>query len=69
MLLKLSKLTNNDNDKRCYINTRMIVTVGAVAGYPGKTLIIMANNSQAIIEKPADDVIEMLKEHDRELAV
>jgi len=69
MLLKLSKLTGDDFDKRCYINTRMIVTVGAVAGDPGKTLITMVNNSKAIVEKPADDVVEMLKEHDRELAI
>jgi uncharacterized protein YlzI (FlbEa/FlbD family) len=47
----------------------MIVTVGAVAGDPGKTLITMVNNSKAIVEKPADDVVEMLKEHDRELAI
>lgn len=69
MLLKLSKLTGDDYDKRCYINTRMIVTVGSVAGDPGKTLITMANNSKAIVEKPADDVVEILKEHDRELAI
>lgn len=69
MLLKLSKLTGDDNDKRCYINTRMIATVGAVAGDPGKTLIIMVNNSQAIVLKPAEDVVETLKEYDRELVI
>ena len=69
MLLKLSKLTGDDYDKHCYINTRLIVTVGAVAGDTGKTLIYMADNSQVIVEKPADDVVETLKEHDRELAI
>lgn len=69
MLLNLNQLTGDDNDKRCYINTRMIVWVGAVAGDPDKTLIYMADNSKAIVEKPADVVVTMLKERDASLMI
>jgi hypothetical protein len=47
----------------------MIVSVGAVAGDPAKTLIYMANNSKAIVEKPADVVVTILKEHDAILMI
>ena len=69
MLLKLSKLTGDKQDRRSYINTRMVIAVGPVAGDPDKTLILMLDRSHVITEKPVEEVVETLKEHDRELAV
>lgn len=69
MLLKLSKLTGNDSERRTYINTSMITTVGPVAGDPDSTLIIMVDRSQALIKKPVEEVVDILREHDRSLAV
>jgi len=69
MLLKLSKLTGDKQDRRSYINTRMVVAVGPVSGNPDKTLIIMLDRTNIITEKTVEEVVEILKEHDRSLAV
>lgn len=69
MLLNLNQLTGDDHDRRAYINTSMIAAVGAVAGVPDSTLILMIDSSKTIVNKPVEEVVEMLKEHDRELAV
>ena len=69
MLLKLSKLTGDDSDRRAYVNTSMIAAVGAVAGDPDSTLILMIDESKTIVKKPVEEVVDILKEHDRSLAV
>jgi len=69
MLLKLSKLTGDDFEKRSYINTSMIAAVGPVGEDPDSTLIVMLDGSTTIAKKPVEEVVEILKEHDRGLAV
>ena len=69
MLLKLSKLTGDDYEKRAYINTSMIAAVGPVAGDPDSTLILMIDRSKTFVKKPVEEVVDILKEHDRSLAV
>jgi len=69
MLLKLSKLTGDDSDRRAYVNTSMIAAVGPVAGNPDCTLILMIDRSKTFVEKPVEEVVDILKEHDRSLAV
>jgi len=69
MLLKLSKLTGDDFEKRAYINTSMIAAVGPVVGDPDSTLIIMIDGSTTFVKKPVEEVVDILKEHDRSLAV
>lgn len=69
MLLKMSKLTGDKQDRRSYINTGMIAAVGSVAGNPDSTLIIMIDGSKTFAKKPVEEIVEVLKEHDRELAV
>ena len=69
MLMKLSKLTGDKQDRHSYINTRMVVAVGPVAGDPDKTLIVMLDRSSVITEKPVEEVVKILKEHDQSLAV
>lgn len=69
MLLKLSKLTGDGSDRRRYINTSMIAAVGSVAGDPDSTLILMIDRSKAFVKKPVEEVLDILKEHDRSLAV
>lgn len=63
MLMRLSKLTGDDSE-RTYINTRMIITVGPVAGDPDTTLILMFDRSKALIKKPVEEVVRKLKEYD-----
>ena len=69
MLLKLSKLTGDKQDRHSYINTRMVVAVGPIAGDPDKTLIVMLGQSSVKTEKPVEEVVDILKEHDRSLFV
>lgn len=68
MLLKLSKLTGDvKNHDRHYINTRMIALVGPVDEDPDSTRIIMHDGSSTFAEKPVEEVVEILKEHDASL--
>jgi len=70
MLLKLSKLTGDvEHHDRHYINTRMIALVGPVDDDPDNTRIIMHDGSSTFAEKPVEEVVDILKEHDRSLAV
>lgn len=69
MMLNLNQLTGNDRDRRAYINTSMIAAVTTVAEDPGSTLILMIDGSKTFAKKPVEEVVEVLKEHDRELAV
>ena len=69
MLLRLSKLTGDDHDRRCYFNTSTIVWVGSVAGNPDHTLILLTDGSKTIVEKPVIEVMKALKEHDRSLFI
>lgn len=69
MLLKMSKLTGDDFEKRTYINTSMIAAVGPVAGDPDSTLILMIDRSKTFVKKPVEEVVDILKEHDRSLAI
>jgi uncharacterized protein YlzI (FlbEa/FlbD family) len=69
MLMRLSKLTGDDSDKRTYFNTRMIATVRSVVGDPDSTLILMFDRSKALIKKPVEEVIRKLKEYDVRLVL
>ncbi len=69
MLLKLSKLTSDDSDNRTYINTNTITAVGPVAGDPDSTIILMNDRSTTFVKKHVEEVVNILKEHDRSLAV
>lgn len=78
MLLKVSELTGDDSadraslinfEKRVYINTSMITSIGPVAGDPDSTFILMIDRSKTLVKKPVEEVVEILKEHDRSLAI
>ena len=69
MLLRLSKLTGDNSERRACINTSMITAVGPVAGDPDSTLILMIDGSRTLVKKPVEEVVDILKEHDRSLAV
>lgn len=69
MLPRLDKLTGDDSEKRTYINPSMIAAVGPVAGDPDSTLILLIDGSKTLVKKPVEEVVEILKEHDRSLAI
>ena len=69
MLLKLSELTDQDCDKDLHFNTQKVVTIAPVEGGPGITQIILEDKLRVLVKKPVEEVVDILKEHDRSLAV